>query len=37
VLADLHGIAMALINSLESCTSGDLVTVADDCEAWQGS
>jgi hypothetical protein len=37
VLADLHGISMALINSLESCTSGDLVTVADDCEAWQGS
>lgn len=37
VLAGLHGVAMALINALEACKSGDLVTVADDCEPWQGS
>ena len=37
LLTDLYGLAMAMINSLETCESDDLVTVAGDCEPWQGS
>ena len=37
LFADLYGLAMAMINSLETCESDDLVTVAGDCEPWQGS
>jgi len=37
VLADLHGLAMAMIDSLERCTSNDLVEVGDDCEPQEGS
>lgn len=37
VFDELHGMAMALIDALEICVSDELVTVADDCEPWQGS
>ena len=37
LFTDLYGLAMAMINSLETCESDDLVTVAGDCEPWQGS
>ncbi len=36
VLADLEGLAMSMIDALETCASDDLVTVADACEPWQG-
>ncbi len=36
VLAELQGLAMAMIDALETCGSDELVAVADDCEPWQG-
>ena len=36
VLAELHELAMAMIDALETCQSDEMVIVADDCEAWQG-
>jgi hypothetical protein len=36
ILAELHGLAMAIIDALETCDSDEMVTVADDCEPWQG-
>ena len=36
VLAELHGLALAVIEALETCESGELVTVAKDCERWRG-
>lgn len=36
VLADLHDLAMATINKLETCRSDEMVIVAADCEPWQG-
>ncbi len=35
-LAELHGLAMAIIDALESCESDELVTPGDDCQPWQG-
>ena len=37
VLAELHGLALAMIDALETCGSNELVAVADSCEPWQGS
>ena len=37
LFADLYGLAMAMINSLEACESDRLVTVGGDCERRQGS
>lgn len=36
VLTELHGLATALIDALETCGSNELVTVADDCTPWEG-
>jgi hypothetical protein len=36
VLAELQGLASAMIDALETCASNELVAVADDCEPWQG-
>jgi hypothetical protein len=36
VLAELHELAMAMIDALETCQSDEMVIVADDCEPWQG-
>jgi hypothetical protein len=36
VLAELHGLAMAMVDALESCRSDELVAVADDCEPLPG-
>ena len=36
VLAELHGLATALIDALETCGSNELVTVAEDCTPWEG-
>lgn len=36
VLAELHELAMAMIDALETCQSDEMVIVANDCEAWQG-
>lgn len=35
VIAGLHSLTMAMISSLETCRSSDLVSVADDCAPWQ--
>jgi len=35
-LAELHALAIAVIDALETCTSDELVAVGDGCEAWQG-
>lgn len=34
-LTELYGLAMAMIDALETCGSDDLVTVAADCEPWR--
>ena len=36
VLAELQGLAMEVIEALETCGSNELVTVADDCVPWEG-
>jgi hypothetical protein len=36
VLAELHGLATAMIDALETCSSNELVTIADDCVPWEG-
>lgn len=36
VLAELHGLAMSVIEALETCTSDELVTVGDGCTPWEG-
>ena len=36
VLAELHGLATAIIDALETCVSTELVTVGDDCTPWEG-
>ncbi|MGZ8754079.1 MAG: hypothetical protein ACXW15_02705, partial [Acidimicrobiia bacterium] len=36
VLADLHQLAMAVMEAVETCGSNELVTVADDCVPWEG-
>jgi hypothetical protein len=36
VLAELQRLALAFIDSLETCRSDALVTVDDDCEPWEG-
>lgn len=36
VLAELHELAMAMIDALETCQSDEMVSVTDDCEPWQG-
>lgn len=36
VLAELHGLAMGFIESLETCTSDALVTVGAGCIPWEG-
>jgi hypothetical protein len=36
VLAELHGLAMEMIASLETCDPDELVAIGDGCEAWQG-
>ncbi len=36
VLAELHGLATAMIDALETCISNELVAVADDCTPWEG-
>ena len=36
ILADLHGLALAIVDALETCVSDELVTVDEECEAWEG-
>jgi hypothetical protein len=36
VLAELHELAMAMIDTLETCRSDGMVIVAGDCDPWQG-
>lgn len=36
VLSELHELAMAMIDTLETCQSDEIVIVAGDCEPWQG-
>lgn len=36
VLAELQGLALAIIDSLEACRSDDLVTVDEECDPWEG-
>lgn len=36
VLAELYGLATAIIDALETCVSTKLVTVGDDCIPWEG-
>ena len=36
VLAELHGLAMGVIEALETCSSDALVTVDDECRPWEG-
>ena len=36
VLAEVHGLAMGVIEALETCRSDALVTVDDDCVPWEG-
>lgn len=36
ILAQLHELAMAMIDALETCRSDEIVVVSDDCEPWQG-
>jgi uncharacterized protein YdeI (BOF family) len=36
VMAELHGLATRVIDALETCVSNELITVSDDCEAWEG-
>lgn len=36
ILARLHDLALGMIDALETCVSDEVVTVADDCDPWQG-
>jgi hypothetical protein len=36
VLAELHGLAMGVIEAIERCSSDALVTVDDECTPWEG-
>jgi hypothetical protein len=36
VLAELDGLATAMMDVLETCVSNELVAVADDCTPWEG-
>ena len=35
-LAELHALAMAMIDALETCVPDELVAIGDDCAPWQG-
>ncbi len=36
MLAELHGIAMGMIDALETCESDEVIAVDNDCQAWEG-
>ena len=36
-LAELHDLAMAIIDALVDCESNDLVLAAEDCQAWEAA